>query len=81
MNKKQLSHLEKRLLEERARVMKEQKLPWTNVSDISGGASRYALAYNLSSVPSAFVIGGNGLAGTTVKDAKSLEEAVAKALK
>jgi peroxiredoxin len=64
-----------------ARVMQEQKLPWTNVSDISGGASRYALAYNLSSVPSAFVIGGNGLAGTTVKDAKSLEEAVAKALK
>ena len=64
-----------------ARVMKEQKLPWTNVSDISGGASRYALAYNLSSVPSAFVIGGNGLAGTTIKDAKSLEEAVAKALK
>ena len=64
-----------------ARVMKEQKLPWTNVSDISGGASRYALAYNLSAVPSAFVIGGNGLAGTTIKDAKSLEEAVVKALK
>jgi peroxiredoxin len=64
-----------------ARVMKEQKLPWTNVSDISGGASRYALAYNLSAVPSAFVIGGNGLAGTTIKDAKSLEEAVEKALK
>ena len=64
-----------------ARVMKEQKLPWTNVSDISGGASRYVMAYNLSAIPSAFVIGGNGLAGTAIKDAKSLEEAVAKALK
>ena len=64
-----------------ARVMKEQKLPWTNVSDISGGASRYAMAYNLSAIPSAFIIGGNGLAGTTIKDAKSLEEAVVKALK
>ena len=64
-----------------ARVMKEQKLPWTNVSDISGGASRYAMAYNLSAIPSAFIIGGNGLAGTTIKDAKSLEEAVVKSLK
>ena len=64
-----------------ARVMREQKLPWVNVSDISGSASRYAAAYNLSKLPSAFLIGGNGMTGAAIKDAKSLEEAVLKALK
>ena len=59
-----------------ARVMKEQKLPWTNVSDISGGASRYALAYNLSKLPSAFLVGGDGLTNATISDERSLTAAI-----
>ena len=64
-----------------ARVVKEQKLPWTNVSDISGEASRYALAYNLSALPSAFLVGSNGMTGTKITDAASLSSAIEKALK
>lgn len=63
-----------------ARVMREQKLPWTNVSDISGGASRYAMSYNVSTLPAAYIIGGTGLAGTVIKDAASLSAAIEKAL-
>ena len=64
-----------------ARVVKEQKLPWTNVSDISGGASRYALAYNLSALPSAFLVGSNGMTGARITDEASLSAAIEKALK
>ena len=64
-----------------ARVMKEQKLPWTNVSDISGGASRYVMAYNLSKLPSAFLVGGDGLTNATISDANSLSAAISMALK
>ena len=59
-----------------ARVMKEQKLPWANVSDISGGASRYALAYNLSKLPSAFLVGGDGLTNAIISDERSLTAAI-----
>ena len=59
-----------------ARVMKEQKLPWTNVSDISGGASRYVMAYNLSKLPSAFLVGGDGLTNATISDERSLTAAI-----
>jgi peroxiredoxin len=61
-----------------ARVIKEQKLPWTNVSDISAGASRHVMAYNLSALPSAFLVGGNGMSGTKITDAASLSAAVEK---
>ena len=63
-----------------ARVIREQKLPWVNVSDISGGASRYVMAYNLTKLPSAFLIGGDGMSGAKINDAASLSAAVEKAL-
>lgn len=63
-----------------ARVIREQKLPWTNVSDISGGASRYVLAYNLTKLPSAFLIGGDGMVNATITDEASLSAAVERAL-
>ena len=63
-----------------ARVVREQKLPWTNVSDISAGASRYVLAYNLTKLPSAFLIGGDGMSGAKISDAASLSAAIEKAL-
>lgn len=64
-----------------ARVVREQKLPWTNVSDISGAASRYALSYNLSKLPAAFLIGGDGMSNAKLTDAESLSAVVEKYLK
>ncbi len=63
-----------------ARVMREQKLPWANVSDISGGASRYVLTYNLASLPSSFLVGSEGMSGAKISDAASLSAAIEKAL-
>lgn len=63
-----------------ARVVREQKLSWTNVSDISAGASRYVLAYNLTKLPNAFLIGGDGMSGAKISDAASLSAAIEKAL-
>lgn len=63
-----------------ARVIREQKLPWVNVSDISGGASRYVLAYNLTKLPSAFLIGGDGMTGAKISDVASLSAAIENAL-
>ena len=63
-----------------ARVIREQKLPWVNVSDISGGASRYVMAYNLTKLPSAFLIGGDGMSGAKISDVASLSAAIENAL-
>lgn len=63
-----------------ARVVREQKLPWTNVSDITGTASRYASIYNLSKLPSAFLIGADGMVNATISDSASLAAAIEKAL-
>lgn len=63
-----------------ARVVREQKLPWVNVSDISGGASPYVLAYNLTKLPSAFLIGGDGMSGAKISDVASLSAAIENAL-
>ena len=63
-----------------ARVVREQKLPWTNVSDISGVTSNYATIYNLTKLPAAFLIGADGMVNATIKDAASLSAAIEKAL-
>ncbi len=63
-----------------ARVMREQKLPWTNVSDISGGASHYVMAYNLTKLPSAFLISGDGMSGATIHNVASLSATIEKLL-
>ena len=63
-----------------ARVVREPKLPWTNVSDIAGATSHYATIYNLTTLPAAFLIGGDGMVNATIKDAASLSAAVEKAL-
>lgn len=59
-----------------ASVVKGQGLPWTNVSDVSGNESRYITAYNLTKLPAAFMIGGNGMSGAKITDVKSLSDAV-----
>ena len=63
-----------------ARVVREQKLPWTNVSDITGVTSNYATIYNLTALPAAFLIGGDSMVNATIKDAASLSAAIEQAL-
>jgi hypothetical protein len=57
-----------------ASVMKEQNLPWINVCDGLGTASRYAATYNISSVPTAFIIKDGALTGAAFTDEKSLRK-------
>ena len=57
-----------------ASVMKEQNLPWINVCDGLGTASRYAATYNISSVPTAFIIKDGALTGAAFMDEKSLRK-------
>ena len=64
-----------------ARVVKEQKLPWINVCDSRGSASPYALLYNISSVPAAFVIADGELVDGEAVDEKSLRKLIEKLLK
>ena len=63
-----------------AKVIKEQGLPWVNVCDAHGRASKYALTYNISSLPYAFIIGADGLENTKITDEKSLRTVVSSLL-
>lgn len=63
-----------------AKVVKEQKLPWTNVCDSRGPASAVAALYNVSKLPSAFLIGADGLEGASISDEKSLRRIIQKNL-
>ena len=63
-----------------AKVAKEQNLPWANVCDSRGAASNYVGLYNIAKLPSAFIIGADGLAATSFSDAASLSKAVKAAL-
>ena len=64
-----------------ANILKEQKLPWINVCDGMGAASRYISSYNLSSLPAIFVIHDGMLTGGAVSDEKSLKSTVARLMK
>ncbi len=41
-------------------AVQEQKVPWINVSDLKGAQSKAAAAYNISAVPSNFLISRDG---------------------
>lgn len=64
-----------------AKVVREQGLDWTNVCDSRGAASPFAASYNISRLPSAFIIGAQGLENAKITDAASLRKLVAKSLK
>ena len=64
-----------------ARVMKEQKLPWINVCDSRGSASPYALLYNLTSVPAAFVIADGELVDGDMVSEKAFRKRIEQLLK
>ena len=57
-----------------ARVVKEQKMPWINVCDSRGSDSPYRIAYNVGSLPAAFVIADGELVDGKVVDEKSLRK-------
>lgn len=63
-----------------AKVVKEQNLPWTNVCDSRGLASSYIALYNVSRLPSAFLIGADGLEGASFSDEKSLRKIIQNSL-
>ena len=64
-----------------ARVMKEQNLPWINVCDSRGSASPYALLYNLTSVPAAFVIADGDLVDGDMVSEKAFRKRIEQLLK
>ena len=64
-----------------ARVVKEQKLPWINVCDARGAASPYALLYNISSVPAAFVIADGELVDGDMVSEKAFRKRLEQLLK
>ena len=64
-----------------AKVMKEQKLPWINVCDSRGSASPYALLYNITSVPAAFVIADGELVDGDMVSEKAFRKRIEQLLK
>ena len=64
-----------------ARVVKEQKLPWINVCDSRGAASPYALLYNVTRVPSVYVICNGELVDGSMTDEKAFRKTLEKLLK
>ena len=64
-----------------ANVVREQKLPWTNVCDGLGGNSPYTTLYNINALPATFIICDGELVEGRVVDEKSLRKTIAKLLK
>lgn len=59
----------------------EDKLPWTQVSDLKGAESEVTKLYNVSSIPQNFLIDPNGkIIGRNLRG-KSLQDKLASVLK
>lgn len=61
-----------------AQTVKAQELPWINVNDGLGTASRALYLYNVQHVPACFLVSDNGLQAVEVSE-KPLRAALAKA--
>lgn len=64
-----------------AGVVKEQKMPWINVCDSRGSDSPYRIAYNVGSLPAAFVIADGELVDGSIVDEASFRKLLNKLLK
>ena len=64
-----------------ATAVKGQDLPWINVCDSRGSASPYVAAYNLPTLPAAFVLSNGELVDGQIVDEKSLRTLLDKLLK
>ena len=58
-----------------------QKLPWINVCDGLGGASPAVLTYNITDLPTSFLIVNGEISTTPVKGVDGLQKELAKLLK
>lgn len=58
-----------------------QKLPWINVCDGLGGASPAVLAYNITDLPTSFLIVNGEISTTPIKGVDGLQKELAKLLK
>ena len=63
-----------------AKVVKEQNLPWVNVCDSRAVASHYVALYNVARLPSAYLIGPDGLESVSFSSADDLRRLVKKSL-
>ena len=64
-----------------AQVVKAQNMPWINVCDIRGGASTNVMLYNVTNLPTTYVIADGEMYAEQPTDAESLRKIVAKILK
>ena len=64
-----------------ARVVKEQNLPWINVSDARGADSPYVTIYNVAALPSMFILCDGELVDGQAIDVKSFRRLLDKLLK
>ena len=64
-----------------AKTVKGQNLPWISVCDSRGSASPYALLYNLSTLPSVFVIADGELVDGEMSTEKSFRRRLEQLLK
>jgi peroxiredoxin len=64
-----------------ATTVKGQNLPWTNVCDLRGAQSPYVTLYNLTAIPSAFIIADGELVDGQVVDDAALRRLLDDLLK
>ena len=57
-----------------AKVIKQQNLPWVNVSDSRGAASPYLAIYNITALPVAFILADGELVDGQIVDEASLRK-------
>ena len=63
-----------------ATVVKNQKLPWTNVCDVKGASSSSVILYNIQSTPSIFLIKDGSLVDETFETGAELDSAIGRLL-
>ena len=63
-----------------AQVVKSQKMPWTNVCDIRGGASPLVLLYHVDSLPTTYLIVDGVLSGMQPQTEAELRKAIEQSL-
>jgi len=64
-----------------AKAVKDQQLPWINVCDAQGSASPYVTLYNVTSLPSMFIIKDGELVDGQAVDEKSFRRLLDKLLR
>ena len=63
-----------------ASVVKSQDLPWINVNDGLGSASPAIRLYNVSAVPTSYLIADGEIVSSAIKDAAGLRRQLDKLL-